>query len=131
MARETLASLKAAHERLNRVNEELAAALRQAKKPITDMNDPRLNPVWDKAHEAANDAGHCSEFDEIMEEMDAPGRAQDVRITIRLTGKVRSPEQYAERVRMWLDHTKNPFRRIFPDIAVVEPVREDYDIDFI
>lgn len=113
MPRDTLASLKEQRDALAREKSDLLEALTLAQKPITDMTDTRLTPVWDKAHEAANDAGHCSEFDEIMENMEAPGRKRDTAATIYLRGDVRNQEEYIERLQKWF---RESFPRIFPDL---------------
>jgi hypothetical protein len=49
------------------------------------MSDHRLQPVWEAAHRAANDAGHCEVFDELMDEIGAPRRQRDQEIEITLT----------------------------------------------
>lgn len=59
--------------------------------PITNTADPRLTPIWDRAHEAADEAGYCGVFDELMDTIGAPTRERDYTVDLDITMTVSVP----------------------------------------
>jgi hypothetical protein len=72
-------------ERAERIEERM----RKAEAPITDASDHRLSPIWERAHEIADERGHCETFDEMMESLGAPSREIDVTFTVTGTFSAR------------------------------------------
>ena len=60
--------------RLRSEVERLQRELSAAREPITDVNDERLTPIWDKAAEAAEENGFCPEYDKLANSLGIPGR---------------------------------------------------------
>ena len=69
--------------------EQLRVRLREAQADITDASDHRLAPIWERAHEIADERGHCETFDEMMESLGAPSREIDVTFTVTGTFSAR------------------------------------------
>jgi len=69
--------------------ERMEERLRKAEANITDASDHRLAPIWEQAHEIADNRGHCETFDELMEELGAPSRMVDVTFTVTGTFSAR------------------------------------------
>ena len=71
---------------------------------ITDGADSRLVAFWAKAHENANEAGFCPEYDRMAEMMDGPRRTIEVEVylsrtvtyteTARVTVTIDNPSSY-------------------------------------
>ena len=74
--------------RVEAMQRELDAAreqLRVARLPITDVMDERLTPIWDKAAEAAEENGFCSEYDKLCDSLGIPGRVRLYRGVVTVT----------------------------------------------
>lgn len=73
-------------------------------------DDPRLTDFWDKANELASNAGHCSVYDELAEELGGPGRVKsydftvDVTVTVTVTGSGRDEDAAWENVDREMIH---------------------------
>jgi len=52
----------------------LRARLRVAQVTISDVADERLSPIWERAAEAATEAGFCSEYEKLCDILGIPGR---------------------------------------------------------
>lgn len=77
----TLTLLASAEEELVR----LRAKLSDLRSPIVDGSDERLGEFWEKAGEAANEAGFCPEYDRIAELLGGPGRTITYDVELRVT----------------------------------------------
>ncbi len=111
--RRTIAVIEA---ELESANQRLAAALA----PIEDFNDARLEPLLVAAHNAAEEAGHCEEYDEILESIGAPGRSYQWTVPIVVEIKGLSSEGAAQVINEML---RNAQRR--GEIGDYEAVAEN------
>jgi hypothetical protein len=75
-------SQRAAYERQA---EQYRTQLARALAPLSDASDERLQPIWEQAHSAADDAGYCPEFDRMMEAIGAPTRPRLYRVIVEAT----------------------------------------------
>jgi len=82
--------------------EQLTATVQRLSAEITDVSDDRLTPIWDKAAEAAEEAGFCPEYDKLCSILGVPGRERTYRgvVTVTLNAYVyttsRGEEEAAE-----------------------------------
>lgn len=70
--------LQAANERIRELEQQQIKA-----------DDPRLSEFWDEAHTLANNAGHCSVYDNLVEALGGPRREKDYIMTLDVTMRVR------------------------------------------
>lgn len=120
-----LARLRSEVERLQR-------ELSVARESITDVNDERLTPIWDRAAEAAEENGFCPEYDKLANSLGIPGRERLYRGVVEVRFNVYA---YA-RSRVADDAAEEMEQRVRQAVAELRSVddysgRDDGDISHV
>ncbi len=68
--------------------ERLTSQLADARAPITDVNDERLAPMWERAASVAEDEGFCPEYERLANGLGIPGRERTYRGIVTVTFNV-------------------------------------------
>jgi hypothetical protein len=69
-------------------SETYEARWREANSTITDYTDWRLEEMWEKAGRIADNAGHCSVYDDLVRELGGTPRQREYVVTIPVNGYV-------------------------------------------
>lgn len=120
-----LARLRSEVQRLQR-------ELSVARESITDVNDERLTPIWDRAAEAAEENGFCPEYDKLANSLGIPGRERLYRGVVEVRFNVYA---YA-RSRVADDAAEEMEQRVRQAVAELRSVddysgRDDGDISHV
>lgn len=78
-------------QRLNSLlesSERFEARWHEANSTITDYTDWRLEEMWEKAGRIADEAGHCSVYDDLVRRLGGIPRQRDYTVSIPVSGYV-------------------------------------------
>jgi hypothetical protein len=67
------------------LNANQSATIQRLMEEQVKGNDPRMSEFWAAAHDVAEEAGHCADFDNMADQLDGPRRKVTYRVVLERT----------------------------------------------